>query len=53
MERKSEASVVFVKLMDSIRNSVSFPYKWKFVASFAAGDKVSQKVMDLFGQACL
>ena len=47
MNRKSKIRVVFATLMDTIWNSVSFPYKWKFISSFGVGAVISEQVMDL------
>ena len=47
MNRKSKIRVVFATLMDTIWNSVSFPYKWRFISSFGAGAVISEQVMDL------
>ena len=37
MNRKSKVRAVFETSMDTIWNSVSFPYKWKFISSFGFG----------------
>jgi len=47
VNRKSKIRVVFATLMDTIWNSVSFPYKWKFISSFGFGAVISEQVMDL------
>jgi|GEM_PF-3503942 hypothetical protein len=46
VNRKSKIRVVFATLMDTIWNSVSFPYKWKFISSFGFA-VISEQVMDL------
>ena len=47
MNRKSKIRVVFATLMDTIWNSVSFPYKWRIISSFGAGAVISEQVVDL------
>jgi hypothetical protein len=47
MNRKSKVRGVFETSMDTIWNSVSFPYKWRFISSFGAGAVISEQVMDL------
>ena len=47
MNRKSKVRAVFETSMDTIWNSVSFPYKWKFISSFGVGAVISEQVMDL------
>jgi len=49
MERKSEFPAVFEALMDTIRSSVSFPYKWELFFFYAAGAVILDQVVDLFG----
>ena len=47
MNGKSKIRAVFATFMDTIWNSVSFPYKWKFISSFGVGAVISEQVMDL------
>ena len=47
MNRKSKVRAVFATSMDTIWNSVSFPYKRQFVSSFGVRAVNSEQVMDL------
>jgi len=47
VSRKSKIRVVFATLMNTIWNSVSFPYKWKSISFFGIGEVIAEQVMDL------
>jgi len=44
-----ERVAVFKTSMNTIRNSVSFPYNWEFVFSPVLGAVILEQVVDLFG----
>jgi len=45
-----ERVTVFETSMNTIRNSVSFPYNWEFVFSSVLGAMILEQVVDLVGR---
>ena len=48
-DRKAKLDGAFETSMDTIRNSVSFPYNWEFVFSIVLVAAILEQVVDLFG----
>ena len=49
MERESKLVAVFETWMNTIRNSVSFPYNREFAFSVVLGAVILEQVVDLVG----